>query len=1037
MSTSIHRLAVLCAVSVCASSVALAQTPLSGALSDSTTGPLAAGVYHVASNINIPAGQTLTVAAGVVIKFANGAFCYIYGTLDVNGTAGNKVIFTDLRDDSAGGDTNGGGASSGAAGWWWGLGFEPGSDASTLDHFEVRYSGYGGWGGLHLSSSNAAFVNGKVRDGSADGLNALGIASYPTVTSCTFENNVNAAITGVRFDALPGFNGNTATGNGRNVVQVGANTLAADTTVGPNNGINGAIYSNGGNDVPAGTTLTLNAGTIIKWNNAGYMYVDGVLDVNGSSGSKVVFTDYRDDTLGGDSNGDAGASVPAGGWWYGVQYEPTSSGSTADHLEVRYSGYGNWAGIQVSASNPAFTNCKVTNGSAAGISLLSSLAYPSVTSCTLQSNTGPAIRGVRFDALPGFSNNTATGNGFNQLLVEQSTLALDVTVGPSDGINGTVVLTQAFNIPVGQTLTLQAGLKIKFPNGGYSYIDGTLNVVGASGNNVVFTDYRDDTVGGDSNGDAGASVPAPGWWYGLIVRAGSDASVLDFFEVRYAGYGGYGGIQFTADSNLKLARGTIRNGSAAGINLATTQSKPNINRCLMQNNAGSAITGAAIDAVPFITRNTASGNGFNHLLVSDCSPAADLYIDGTAGVNDVVVLNTVLSVPVGRTLRLGPGATFKLQNGSYVDVDGTLDIDGLAADPVQFLDYRDDSVGGDSNGDGGGTLPAAGWWYGVILNPGCTTDIEHALVRNAGYGSYAGFKVNSAGASLRHCRTELSGGGGFDFTAAARAEHLAVWSTTGTGVRLQTGSFDLRHATVQGATTGIAKTSTWSGSVVDSIAWGNTANYSGLSSANVRYSDGFVGGTGNINVDPLFVNSATGDLHLQVGSPCVNAGDPFSPLDADCSRSDMGAYPGLTVAAPFTYCAGKANSAGCTPFMGYSGHASDSSSEPFLIRCYLALNNKTGIFYYGFNGPLSAPFQGGIKCVAPPTIRLPLLNSGGTPTGSDCSGIFEFDFNAHIQGGTDVQLIPGATVNVQCWYRDPAVPSATGLSNGLQFDVCN
>jgi len=50
-------------------------------------------------------------------------------------------------------------------------------------------------------------------------------------------------------------------------------------------------------------------------------------------------------------------------------------------------------------------------------------------------------------------------------------------------------------------------------------------------------------------------------------------------------------------------------------------------------------------------------------------------------------------------------------------------------------------------------------------------------------------------------------------------------------------------------------------------------------------------GEGNINLDPLFVNAANGDYHLSRGSPCIDAGDPNSPLDPDGTRADMGALP--------------------------------------------------------------------------------------------------------------------------------------------------
>ncbi|MBL7808859.1 MAG: CotH kinase family protein, partial [Saprospiraceae bacterium] len=49
-------------------------------------------------------------------------------------------------------------------------------------------------------------------------------------------------------------------------------------------------------------------------------------------------------------------------------------------------------------------------------------------------------------------------------------------------------------------------------------------------------------------------------------------------------------------------------------------------------------------------------------------------------------------------------------------------------------------------------------------------------------------------------------------------------------------------------------------------------------------------GTGNLFDDPAFESPSTSDFTLRPTSPCINAGDPFSPHDPDGSTADMGAY---------------------------------------------------------------------------------------------------------------------------------------------------
>ena len=117
--------------------------------------------------------------------------------------------------------------------------------------------------------------------------------------------------------------------------------------------------------------------------------------------------------------------------------------------------------------------------------------------------------------------------------------------------------------------------------------------------------------------------------------------------------------------------------------------------------------------------------------------------------------------------------------------------------------------------------------------------------------------------------------------------------------------------------------------ITNCIIWGNgNAIFNDANSIPVvNFSDveGGYAGNGNLNIDPFFLN-ATGDLHLQNGSPCINTGSDAAntePFDLDGQTRiagviDMGAYelstPGCTdeIAPAFTGSYADVN-LGCNP----------------------------------------------------------------------------------------------------------------------------
>jgi VCBS repeat-containing protein len=320
------------------------------------------------------------------------------------------------------------------------------------------------------------------------------------------------------------------------------------------------------------------------------------------------------------------------------------------------------------------------------------------------------------------------------------------------------------NVPQGTTLMIDAGalLKLRVANldvgtssQGLDRRAGALQVLGTPDSNVIFGSFRNDSLGGDSDGPSVG--PAPGDWGGLVFRADSDLEDDGIFlnwvnqsEIRNAG----GRLTVASveqrfssvhlvDSRPSILFNSIIRSADAAISSDPRSFQDEDGRIgpmirgneIVENSINGLFIriqtelGTIVDRIDLPTRwaNTDIVHVVTENVIIDAQPGGPIRLPGSS--NNI-------ARPDGR-LKIDPGVVVKVEGSRFEGLIGSQFIaEGTPQKPIVFTSLSDSSYGAGgtfrTKQDPQGTAPSPGDWGGMIFNATSKANLDHVVLAFAG-----------------------------------------------------------------------------------------------------------------------------------------------------------------------------------------------------------------------------------------------------------------------------------------------------------------